>query len=83
MKRTLRKFSAKFKANVAIEALKEQKSLSELASQFEIHNSEQGSQYTCAHWVECLKEQGIRISMDGKGRATDNAIIERWFRTLK
>lgn len=37
MKRNRRKFSAKFKASVAIEALKEQKSLSELASQFEIH----------------------------------------------
>lgn len=37
MKRTRRKFSAKFKATVAIEALKEQKSLSELATHFEIH----------------------------------------------
>src|SRR5690625_4556657 len=36
MKRTRRKFSSKFKACVAIEALKEQKSLSELASQFEL-----------------------------------------------
>ena len=49
----------------------------------QIINSDQGAQYTCAHWVECLRELGIRISMDGKGRATDNAIIERWFRTLK
>jgi len=49
----------------------------------EIMNSDQGAQYTCAHWVETVKELGIRISMDGKGRATDNAIIERWFRTLK
>jgi putative transposase len=30
-----------------------------------------------------LKELGIRISMDGKGRATDNTFIERFFRTLK
>lgn len=37
MKRSRRKFSAKFKATVAIEALKEQKSLSELATHFEIH----------------------------------------------
>ena len=49
----------------------------------EIINSDQGSQYTCANWVETLKGLDIRISMDGKGRATDNAIIERWFRTLK
>jgi len=26
---------------------------------------------------------GVKVSMDGKGRATDNAFIERWFRTLK
>jgi len=49
----------------------------------EIINSDQGSQYTCEHWVETVKSFGIKISMDGKGRATDNAIIERWFRTIK
>jgi putative transposase len=49
----------------------------------EIINSDQGSQYTCEHWVSFLKANAIRISMDGKGRATDNAIIERFFRTLK
>lgn len=49
----------------------------------EIMNSDLGPQYTCARWVETLQEFTIRISMDGKGRATDNAIIERWFRTLK
>jgi len=49
----------------------------------EIINSDQGSQYTSAHWVETLKSLGIKISMDGKGRATDNAFIERWFRTIK
>jgi putative transposase len=49
----------------------------------EIINTDQGSQYTCEHWVSFLKENGIKISMDGKGRATDNAIVERFFRTLK
>lgn len=49
----------------------------------EIINSDQGSQYTCSHWVKTLKDLGIQISMDGKGRATDNIYIERWFRTLK
>lgn len=49
----------------------------------EIVNSDQGSQYTSAHWVSSLKAMKIQISMDGKGRATDNAFIERWFRTIK
>lgn len=49
----------------------------------EIVNSDQGSQYTSEHWVSFLQSKGIRISMDGKGRATDNAFIERWFRTIK
>lgn len=46
-------------------------------------NSDQGSQYTCKHWVNYLKDNNINISMDGKGRATDNAYIERFFRSLK
>ncbi len=49
----------------------------------EIINSDQGSQYTSKIWVDLLKEQAIKISMDGKGRATDNAIVERTFRTIK
>ena len=49
----------------------------------EILNSDQGSQFTCLDYVDYLKEQGIRISMDGKGRALDNIYIERFWRTLK
>ena len=49
----------------------------------EIVNSDQGSQYTSQHWVSFLKEKGIKISMDGKGRATDNTFIERFFGTIK
>lgn len=49
----------------------------------EIINSDQGSQYTSKNWAECMEEHGIKISMDGKGRATDNIFIERFFRTIK
>lgn len=49
----------------------------------EILNSDQGSQFTCSEYVNFLKKRGIRISMDGKGRALDNIYIERFWRTIK
>ena len=49
----------------------------------EIINSDQGSQFTCPLWVEYVKGNGIRISMDSKGRALDNIFIERLWRTVK
>lgn len=49
----------------------------------EIINSDQGSQYTSHAWTSFLEKKDIRISMDGKGRATDNAWIERFWRTIK
>jgi len=49
----------------------------------EILNSDQGSQFTCLEYVSYLKAEGIRISMDGKGRALDNIYIERFWRTVK
>jgi putative transposase len=49
----------------------------------EIINSDQGSQFTCALWTEYVDNENIRISMDGKGRATDNIFIERFWRTVK
>jgi putative transposase len=49
----------------------------------EIINSDQGSQFTSREWVTTLREQRVRISMDGKGRAIDNIYIERFWRTLK
>src|SRR5690554_7689086 len=38
----------------------------------EIINSDQGSQYTSDNWLNCLKSNNVKISMDGKGRAKDN-----------
>ncbi|MFM7486767.1 MAG: IS3 family transposase [Cytophagales bacterium] len=49
----------------------------------EIVNSDQGSQFTCALWTGYLASEQIQISMDGKGRATDNIFIERLWRTVK
>lgn len=49
----------------------------------EIFNSDQGSQFTSECFTERLLEQGIRISMDGRGRVFDNIFIERLWRTLK
>lgn len=49
----------------------------------EIINSDQGSQFTSALWTEYLESAQIQISMDGKGRATDNIFIERLWRTVK
>ena len=48
-----------------------------------IINSDQGSQFTSDDYMNLLKIQKIRQSMDGKARWIDNVIIERWFRSLK
>lgn len=49
----------------------------------EIVNTDQGSQYTSFAWTNYLEKQEIKISMDGKGRATDNIWIERFWKSLK
>jgi putative transposase len=49
----------------------------------EIFNTDQGSQYTSEVHTQRLKNRGIVISMDGKGRATDNICIERFWRSAK
>ena len=48
-----------------------------------VFNSDQGSQFTSEAFTSRLEKLGIRISMDGKGRALDNVYIERFWRTLK
>lgn len=49
----------------------------------EIFNSDQGSQFTSLIFIQKLEDENIKISMDGKGRATDNIYIERLWRSLK
>ena len=49
----------------------------------EIFNTDQGVQFTSDNFTGCLDKAGIRISMDGKGRALDNIFVERLWRTVK
>jgi len=48
-----------------------------------IINSDQGCQFTSQEWINTLKQKGILISMDGKGRWADNIYIERFWRSVK
>jgi len=49
----------------------------------EIFNTDQGCQYTAEAFTQVLEDAQVRISMDGKGRAFDNIMIERLWRTVK
>ena len=49
----------------------------------EIFNTDQGAQFTGKAFTGVLAKNGIRISMDGKGRAMDNIFIERLWRSVK
>ena len=49
----------------------------------EIFNTDQGSQFTGASFTGVLIQNGITISMDGRGRALDNIFVERLWRTVK
>lgn len=52
-------------------------------SQPDVFNTDQGSQFTSRSFTGRLKKAGIQISMDGRGRALDNAFIERLWRSVK
>jgi putative transposase len=67
-------------ADFCVEALKE--AIARFGSP-EIFNTDQGSQFTSDDWIAVLKQSGIAISMDGKGRWIDNVFIERLWRSVK
>ena len=48
-----------------------------------IFNTDQGAQFTADDFIEALRDRGVRISMDGKGRCLDNVFVERLWRSLK
>ena len=49
----------------------------------EIFNSDQGSQFTAVEFTQRLQDRGVQMSMDGRGRAFDNIMVERLWRTVK
>ena len=46
-------------------------------------NTDQGSQFTSEEFTGLLRQYRVKISMDGKGRYTDNIFVERLWRTVK
>jgi putative transposase len=51
--------------------------------QCEIFNTDQGAQFTTPRFTQPLLDKGIKVSMDGRGRALDNIFVERLWRTVK
>jgi len=49
----------------------------------EIMNSDQGTQFTAADFVQLLQHHRIRISMDGRGAWRDNVFVERLWKSIK
>jgi len=74
------KLSITMETSFCIEALEEALSKNEKPETF---NTDQGSQFTSEAFTRRLKENGINISMDGKGRWRDNVFVERIWRSIK
>jgi putative transposase len=66
--------------DVCVEALQE---ALKRFGQPEIFNTDQGAQFTAEAFTKPLRERGIAISMDGKGRCLDNVFVERLWRSVK
>ena len=73
------RLSNTLEADFCVDALKE--ALGQ--GQPEVFNTDQGSQFTSLEFTHVLQEHGVKISMDGKGRYTDNIFVERLWRTVK
>jgi len=73
------KLSPTMETDFCMEALEE----ALITAMPEIHNSDQGSQFTSENYLNILKDNQIKISMDGKGRCMDNIFTERLWRTVK
>ena len=66
-------------ADFCVEALKEALG----KGKPEVFNTDQGGQFTSEAFTGLLEQEEVRVSMDGKGRYSDNIFIERLWRTVK
>jgi len=73
------RLSANMESGFCVEALEE--SLTHGTP--EIHNTDQGSQFTAQAFVDVLNQNGVAISMDGRGSYQDNIFTERLWRSVK
>ena len=74
------RLSNTMEADFCVEALEEALALHGAPG---IFNTDQGSQFTSTAFTDVLKDHGVRISMDGRGRFLDNIFVERLWRSLK
>jgi putative transposase len=74
------RLSNTLEADTCLEAFKD--GVSRFGFPYMVH-SDQGSQFTSDKWIKLMNINHVQISMSGKGRSNDNAIIERLWRTLK
>jgi transposase-like protein len=65
MKRQRRQYSADWKAKVALEAIKGQRTVQEIASHYEVHPT------LVTHWKKQLLEGAAEIFSNGKRAAAD------------
>jgi putative transposase len=74
--------SDRMHADLALSALNKALTMREVIPGL-IHHSDRGSQYCSNAYQAKLRQNGIAISMSGKGNAYDNAMVESFFKTLK
>lgn len=71
-----RKFSAAFKAKVALEAIKGKETLSELAHRFELHPNQ------ISTWKQEFLEKSATVFEDGKGSKPEEINMEKLYATI-
>ena len=71
---------------ITLEAVHAVDALEEAYARFgrpDIVNTDQGSQFTAQEFVDAVIDNGVKLSMDGRGAWRDNVFVERVWRSVK